>query len=127
MKRTENLWVDAEVYYYGVLVDAGGKTKSNIHLDTKDGLIKIDADKDILQKIKGNPLYRKFGVRAKAKQNIITGAIDSSSLKLIEMLEFEPKFDLAYLEKKIATSTPVWSGVNVDEFLQEIRGNVYGS
>ena len=63
----------------------------------------------------------------RAKQNIITGAIDSSSLKLIEMLEFEPKFDLAYLEKKIATSTPVWSGVNVDEFLQEIRGNVYGS
>lgn len=127
LKRTENLWVDAEVYYYGVLVDAGGKTKSNIHLDTKDGLIKIDADKDILQKIKGNPLYRKFGVRAKAKQNIITGAIDSSSLKLIEMLEFEPKFDLAYLEKKIATSTPVWSGVNVDDFLQGIRGNVYGS
>ena len=120
-KRTENLWADAEVYYYGTIVDAGGKTKSNIHLDTKDGLIMIDADKEILANIEGNPLYRKFGVRATAKQNIITGDIDRSSLKLIEMIEFEPKFDLAYLERKIEASTPVWTGIDADEFLHEIR------
>ena len=120
-KRTENLWADAEVYYYGTIVDAGGKTKSNIHLDTKDGLIMIDADKEILANIEGNPWYRKFGVRATAKQNIITGDIDRSSLKLIEMIEFEPKFDLAYLERKIEASTPVWTGIDADEFLHEIR------
>ncbi len=126
-KRTENLWADAEVYYYGTLVDAGGKTKSNIHLDTKDGLIKIDADKEILANIEGNPLYRKFGVRATAKQNIITGDIDTSSLSLIEMIEFEPKFDLAYLERKMEASTPVWSGIDADKFLHEIReGNYVG-
>lgn len=124
-KRTENLWADAEVYYYGTLVDAGGKNKSNIHLDTKDGLIMIDADKEILANIEGNPLYRKFGVRATAKQNIITGDIDRSSLKLIEMMEFEPKFDMAYLERKIKASTPVWSGIDVDEFLHEIREGSY--
>lgn len=126
LKRTESFWADAEVYYYGTLVDAGGKTKSNIHLDTKDGLIKIDADKDILQGIIGNPLYRRFGVRVIAKQNIVTGAIDNSSLKLIEMLDYEPKFDLDYLEKKIAASTPVWSGLDVEKFLHEIRGEAYG-
>lgn len=124
-KRTENVWADAEVYYYGTIVDAGGKNKSNIHLDTKDGLIMIDADKEILTSIEGNPLYRKFGVRATAKQNIISGDIDRSSLKLIEMIEFEPKFDLAYLEKKIEASTPVWSGIDADEFLHEIREGVY--
>lgn len=124
-KRTENLWADAEVYYYGTIVDAGGKTKSNIHLDTKDGLIMIDADKEILANIEGNPLYRKFGVRATAKQNIITGDIDRSSLKLIEMIEFEPKFDLAYLERKIEASTPVWTGIDADEFLHEIREGSY--
>ena len=124
-KRTESLWTDAEVYYYGTLVDAGGKNKSNIHLDTKDGLIMIDADKDILANIQGNPLYRKFGVRASAKQNIINGDIDRSSLKLIEMIEFEPKFDMAYLEKKIEASTPVWSGIDADEFLHEIREGSY--
>ena len=124
-KRTESVWADAEVYYYGTIVDAGGKNKSNIHLDTKDGLIMIDADKEILTNIEGNPLYRKFGVRAAAKQNIISGDIDRSSLKLIEMIEFEPKFDMAYLEKKIEASTPVWSGIDADEFLHEIREGVY--
>ena len=59
-RRTESLWVDAEVYYYGTLTDAGGKGKSNIHLDTKDGLIKIDVDKEYLTNYHGNPLYRKF-------------------------------------------------------------------
>lgn len=124
-KRTENLWADAEVYYYGTIVDAGGKNKSNIHLDTKDGLIMIDADKEILANIEGNPLYRKFGVRATAKQNIITGDIDRSSLRLIEMIEFEPKFDLSYLERKIEASTPIWSGIDADEFLHEIREGSY--
>ena len=125
-RRTDNVWVDAEVYYYGMIVDAGGKNKSNIHLDTKDGLLKIDADKELLANIEGNPLYRKFGVRVTAKQNIISGDIDSSSLKLIEMIEFEPKFDLAYLEKKIEAATPVWSGIDADEFLHKIREGVYG-
>lgn len=126
-RRTENLWADAEVYYYGTIVDAGGKKKSNIHLDTKDGVIMIDADKEILTNISGNPLYRKFGVRAMAKQNIISGDIDRSSLKLIEIIEFEPKFDMAYLEKKIEASTPVWSGIDADKFLHEIReGNYAG-
>lgn len=124
LHRTESLWVDAEVYYYGTLTDAGGKGKSNIHLDTKDGLIKIDVDKEYLFSYQGNPLYRKFGVIATAKQNIMTGAIDSSSLKLKELVEFEPKFDMDYLKEKIAASTPVWSGLNVDEYLHEIRGGL---
>ncbi len=124
-KRTESLWADAEVYYYGTLVDAGGKNKSNIHLDTPDGLIMIDADKGLLTSIEGNPLYRKFGVRATAKQNIITGDIDRSSLKLIEIIEFEPKFDSKYLEKKMDASTPVWSGIDADVFLHKIREGSY--
>ena len=124
-KRAENVWVDAEVYYYGTIVDAGGKNKSNIHLDTKEGLIIIEANKDILTNIQGNPLYRKFGVRTTAKQNIKSGDIDRNSLKMIEMIEFEPKFDMAYLEKKIEASTPIWSGIDVDEYLHEIREGKY--
>ena len=124
-KRSENLWVDAEVYYYGTLVDAGGKNKSNIHLDTKDGLIKIDADKELLTGIEGNPLYRKFGVRAIAKQNVVTGAIDSSTLKMKELFEFEPRFDADYLESKIEAATSVWSGVDADEFVHQVREGWY--
>ena len=34
----------------------------NIHLDTKDGAVIIDADKEYLANYPGNPLYRKYGV-----------------------------------------------------------------
>ena len=45
-ERHENIMVDVEDYYYGILVDAGGKDKANIHLDTKEaGLLTI---KDML-------------------------------------------------------------------------------
>ncbi len=124
-QRTENFWTDAEVYYYGTIVDAGGKKSSNIHLDTKDGLIKIDADKEILTNIVGNPLYRKFGVRVLAKQNVVTGDIDRSSLKLLEIIDFEPKFDMAYLEEKIEASTPHWTGVDADDFIHAVREGSY--
>ena len=55
---------------------------------------------------------------------IVTGEIDSSSLQLKELIPFEPKFDMDYLKEKIAVSTPVWSGVDVDEYLQDIRGGL---
>lgn len=66
-KRTESVWADAEVYYYGTIVDAGGKNKSNIHLDTKDGLIMIDADKDrifdrFFQSASGNRMSMGSGI-----------------------------------------------------------------
>ena len=93
-------------------------------MDTKDGLIKIDVDKEYLANYNGNPLYRKFGVVATAKQNIMTGAIDNSSLKLKELVDFEPKFDMDYLKQKIAASTPIWKGVDVDKYLSEIRGGL---
>lgn len=34
--RTETIWAEAEFYFYGILKDAGGKSKANIHLDTRD-------------------------------------------------------------------------------------------
>ena len=72
--RSEEIWVDAEFYFYGLIVDLGGKGKANIHLDTKDyGLLKIDADKNLLKDYEGNPLYKNYGVRSKGKQNITTG------------------------------------------------------
>lgn len=120
-KRSENIWVDAEIYYYGVLTNAGGKNKSNIHIETEAGTLKIDADKDLLSSIQGNPLYKKFGVVTLAKQNVLTGEIDTSSLKLKNLFEFEPKFDMNYLSEKIEASTPIWKNEDVDSFLDYIR------
>lgn len=123
--RLKNIMVDVECYYYGVLTDAGGKDKANIHLDTKNaGLLTIRTDKEYLAEYKGNPLYRKFGVRVRAKKNILTGDIDKSTLSLLELLDYQPRYDEDYLNSLINKATPKWKGVNADEWLANIRGGL---
>jgi len=122
-RRSSEIWVEAEVYLYGTLTDAGGKDKSNIHLDTKEyGQVTIDSDKEYLKSFKDNLLYKEFGVRAKGKQSLATGEIDMSSLKLISLQGYRPIYDENYLNKLIAEASKSWSGVDVDNFLSDLRG-----
>lgn len=121
--RTENIWVDAELYFYGILKDAGGKSKANIHIDTDDyGYISIETRKDFLEGQEENLLYKKFGVRAAGKQNIETGEIDTKSLKLIDLIDYSPKFDNDYLNSLISKAKSNWKGIDPDEWLQNLRG-----
>lgn len=123
--RTEQIWADAEFYFYGKLTDAGGKNKANIHLDTKEyGFLLIDVDKEYLGSLEGNPLYKEFGVRVIGKQNVVTGEMDLSSLKLVEMIDYDRKFNDQYLDNLIKKATPKFTGLNVDSWIQEIRGEV---
>lgn len=122
-RRTSEIWVDAEVYLYGTLTDAGGKDKSNIHLDTKEyGQVTIDSDKEYLKNIRENLLYKEFGVRARGKQSLATGELDMSSLKLISLQGYRPVYDENYLEGLIAKASKSWSGVDVDSFMSDLRG-----
>lgn len=122
-QRTEEIWVDAEIYLYGTLTDAGGKDKSNIHLDTKEyGQVTIDADKEYLRNVEENLLYKEYGVRARGKQSLATGEIDFSSLKLISLHGYRPVYDEAYLNGLIAKASKSWTGVDVEGFLSELRG-----
>ena len=121
--RTDNFWVDAEFYFYGVLTNAGGKSKVNIHIDTSDyGSITIDTGKDFLREQEANLLYKKFGIRAKGKQNIETGEIDTKSLELIELIDYNPSFDNDYLNHLISKAKKNWKGVNADVWLNNLRG-----
>lgn len=88
--RTENTWTDAEFYFYGILKDAGGKNKANIHLDTDDfGYLAIETGQDFLMEQEENLLYKKFGVRAIGKQNLETGEMDTKALKLVELIDYK--------------------------------------
>lgn len=122
--RTENTWVDAEFYFYGVLKDAGGKTKANIHLDTDEyGYLAIETDSPFLMGQKENLLYKKFGVRAKGKQNLETGEVDTKSLKLVELINYNSTFDSDYLNALINKAKKTWKGINTDEWLSNVRGD----
>jgi hypothetical protein len=125
-QRSANLWVDSELYFYGILTNAGGKNKANIHLDTKDnGLITIETNKEFLRNEQENMLYKEYGVRVLGKQNIETGEIDKSVLKLVDLIDYNFTYDESYLNKLIAKASPKFKDLDVDLWLHEMRGNYY--
>lgn len=122
--RTQNLWIDAEFYFYGTLINAGGKNKPNIHLDTDEyGSLTISTDREYLREKEENLLYKKYGVRAIGKQNLDTGELDKTNLQLVELIDFNPKFDKKYLSTLMKKASKSWKGIiDADEWLKQIRG-----
>ncbi|MCB0735938.1 MAG: hypothetical protein KDC92_00400 [Bacteroidetes bacterium] len=122
--RTENIWVDAEFYFYGILTNAGGKSKANIHLDTSEfGSLTLNTNKDFLEGQEENLLYKQFGVRVIGKQNAETGEIDTKSLELIELIDYEQKYNSEYLSTLISKAKKSWKGVKTDDWLFGLRGD----
>lgn len=121
--QTKDAWVEAELYFYGILRDAGGKSKANIHLDTQDyGYLAIETGQEFLKEREENLLYKRFGVRAVGLQNLETGELDTKSLKLLELIDYNPKFDKSYLDTLIEKAKNTWKKINPDEWLIDIRG-----
>jgi len=122
--RTETIWADAEFYFYGKITNAGGKDKANIHLSTEEyGTVMIDITKDFLESYEDNMLYKAFGIRATGKQHSETGEIDRSTLKFVELIDYNPKYDEKYL-KGLRDKAKNWlEGIEPDKWLNDIRGN----
>lgn len=125
--RSEEVWVDAEFYFYGKIVDWGGKGKANIHLDTKEyGTLTIDVSKEFITNYEHNPIYKPYGIRAKGKQSIKSADLDKKSLVLIDIIDYNPSFKEDYLNSLINKAKKSWAGVtDADEWLQNVRG--YGA
>jgi len=117
-------YIDTEMILYGKINSEGGNNP-NFHILTKEyGRLTIDATEQ--QLIEGEKrLYKIYGVRVKARQNILDGK--PSNLKLIDYIEYNPVFDKAELDVLIERGSRNWSSVNdVDAWLSEIRGGVNG-
>lgn len=121
--RSEDFWADAEFYFYGYIVDAGGKIQPNIHLDTKEhGVLKIEVDRNVLREYESNLLYKRFGIRASGKQNVRTGEIDKSNLKSLEIIDYNPSYQEDYIKGLINKARKSWEGVrDADEWLSQFR------
>jgi hypothetical protein len=122
--RTESVWAEAEFYFYGKVTNAGGKDKANIHILTDElGSVRIETPISFLEEYEDNLLYKTFGIRAVGKQHSETGEIDRSTLKFVEMVEFEAKYDEKYLKSLREKAKRSWLGaINPDDWLKEIRG-----
>jgi len=122
--RTEAIWADAEFYFYGKVTNAGGKDKANIHVYTDEiGIVRIQTPISFLEQYDENLLYKTFGIRATGKQHSETGELDASSLKFIELVDYQPKYDAQYLKVLRDKAKKSWlDGINPDNWLNEIRG-----
>jgi hypothetical protein len=124
--RTENVWVEAEFYLYGKVTNAGGKDKANIHIYTEElGTVRIETPISFLEAYEDNLLYKTFGIRAVGKQHTKTGEIDKSSLKFLELLDYEQIYDEKYLKSLRDKAKKSWIGnIDADKWLIEIRGRL---
>jgi len=122
--RTESVWIEAEFYFYGKVTNAGGKDKANIHVFTDElGTIRIETPITFLEKYEDNLLYKTFGIRAIGKQHSETGEVDKSTLKFLELVEYQTKYDEKYLKSLRDKAKKSWLGtINSDEWLKQIRG-----
>lgn len=117
-------WIDAEFYFYGRITSLGGKERANIHVATEDrGIIIIQASKDYLGNREDNLLYKTYGVRAVGKQHSETGEIDTSSLRFLELVDYNPKYEEDYLQKLRDKAKSNWEkGDDPDAWLRNLRG-----
>lgn len=122
--RTESVWADAEFYLYGKVTNAGGKEKANIHIYAEElGTVRIETPISFLEEYEENLLYKTFGIRALGKQHSETGEIDKSSLKFLELIDYEQLYDEKYLKSLREKAKKSWLGkVDADKWLREIRG-----
>ncbi len=61
--------------------------------------------------------------RATGKQHSETGEIDTSTLKFIELVDYQPKYDEKYLKELRDKAKRSWLGsIDPDKWLKEIRG-----
>ena len=123
--RTEVIWVDAEFYFYGKITNAGGKDKTNIHINTDEfGSVTVLTPISFFENLEENIIHKKpYGIRAIGKQHGETGELDKSSLKFIELVDFQPTYDENYLKSLRDKAKKSWLGeVNPDIWLREMRG-----
>ena len=122
--RTEAIWAEAEFYFYGKVTNAGGKDKANIHIVTDElGTIRIQTPISFLEQYDENLLYKAFGIRAIGKQHTETGEVDASTLRFIELVDYQTKYDEHYLKKLRDKAKKSWlSKIEPETWLKNIRG-----
>lgn len=108
---SNDVLIDVEKYVLGEVVDMGGSTKANVHLDLGAGLktMIIAASHDYLRDRDKNLLYRKVIAHIKAKQNKATGEL--SAERLIGLTEYNPKKSVETLSIHLGSKKSRWAEI----------------
>ncbi len=122
-KRTDDVWVEVELYLYGEVIDAGGKEKANIHVSVPGkGVFIVQTPKQTIADLKESIIYKPYGLRVLGKQNMSTGEVDRNAVRFIELIDHQARFDKAYFDQLRKKASPWLKGIDPDAWLDDIRG-----
>lgn len=122
-RRIEDAWVHVEKYIPGQVVDWGGKTRANVHLETEGGsILVVSATQELLAKEEQNRLYRQALLHISAEENLLTG--DLRNPRLLGFESHQPAFDEEEFARMVNRGTDAWANVpNSTEWLENLRGS----
>lgn len=117
--RVEAVWVPVEKHLLGTIVDWGGKTSPNVHLDLGSGrTVKIASSQKLLADEKENRLYRQALLHVGAEENLKTG--DLRNLNLLGFAEHQPTWDEMEFDQLVQKGTKAWADTP-DDWLEKLR------
>ncbi len=116
-------WVSVEKYVHGKVVDWGGKTRADVHLEMTDGtVLKVSAAQNLLAQEEHNRPYRSALLHISAEENLLTGTIRNPILLAFEA--HQPAFDETEFQQMVQRGTTAWSDVpNAGDWVESMRGN----
>jgi hypothetical protein len=121
----EPAWVEVNTTVWGKVVDMGGKTVTNIHLETDlYGSLTLSATEEQLAQETKNRLYQRQQVQVRLYQNAFTGEYDTKSGEFLGFVDLETDESIdEYLDRLVKQATPDLSKItDKDAWLREIRG-----
>jgi len=121
-RRTEDMWVHVEKYLHGKVVDIGGKTKANVHLELEDGnTLTIAATQEKLARGEQNRLYRPALLHIIAEENLMTGEL--RNYELLGFSDYQPSYDEGEFNLMVERGTKAWADVHdATSWLENLRG-----
>ena len=106
----EDVWVEVEKYLFGRVVEAGGKTNTNLHLvldnATRETII-VTATEQQLQQDDHNRLFHEVLLHVSARQNLRTGLL--RDVTLLDFSDQTDAIDEALLERMVERGTLAWT------------------
>ncbi|MCX8520594.1 MAG: hypothetical protein ORN28_03555 [Rhodoferax sp.] len=121
-RKTEEAWVQVEKFISGRVVDWGGKTKPNVHLETEDGtMLVVAATQKMLEAEQQNHLYRNTLLHISAEENLLNGALRNAQLLAFD--SHQPRFDESEFQEMVRRGTAAWASVpNATDWVEQLRG-----
>ncbi len=115
-------WVQVERYVRGEILDLGGATKANAHVRLPDGsTLKVTTERQVLHDDTANRLYKQATLRIRAQYNVLTRELREA--RLVEFVEYAPRFDDADMERLTKRGAVAWQGVeDATAWVDELRG-----